>query len=172
MDDFFEVLIYLLFIGASVIGGIYKNYAKKKAEERKRQQMSEVVPHSDYKEQEVKSQPSMPKSIEDYLREQFEFEMETEEVSEANIEPEPDLKPEAPKKERVAAFEKTTDTLLSDNLQDKDFSISDEIDKHERNSDKLFAEIDDSHSPIFSDEEEFDAQKAVIYSEIMMRKYS
>lgn len=174
MDDIFEVLIYLLFIGASVIGGIYKNYAKKKEEERKRQRIQEAASQGNVADHdiEVKSAPSAPRTIEDFLREQFELEMEPEKPQkEIVVESEPEIKSEASEKEGVAAFENTTDTLLSDNLNDKDFSISNEIDKHEKQSKILLEEIDDSSSTIFSEDEEFDARKAVIYSEIMKRPH-
>lgn len=174
MDDIFEVLIYILFIGASVIGGIYKNYAKKKAEEQKRQGMQEAVSEQRIGEPNTKpeNRTSMPRSLEDFLRDQFEMEMETVEDSEIE-ENETHVKEpekEASAKEGVAAFENTTTSLFSDNMQDEGFSITNAINNQEE-SGIFMEEIGDESSGIFNDDEEFDAKKAIVYSEILKRPF-
>lgn len=175
MDDIFEVLIYVLFIGASVIGGIYKNYTKKKAEEQQRQAMQEVASEQSVDELNTKPEErsSMPRNLEDFLRDQFEMEMES--VENTEIEEEKPIvngpAQEASAKEGVAAFENTTAALFSDNLNDKNFSITEAINNQE-NSAISMEGIDDESSNIFNDDEGFDVKKAIVYSEILKRPYN
>lgn len=176
MDDIFEVLIYLFFIGASVIGGIYKNYAKKKEEEKKRRRMAESQTSNQEFVSEDTQEASVPRSLEDFLREQFEGEMEREEevVFSPPVQEVIEPRAEEPKLETLnegeAAFQITTDTLLSDNLNDSNFSITDLINAQEKNP--IYEnEISDSESADMGDLEEFDGAKAVIYSEILNRRH-
>lgn len=175
MEDFFDILIYLLLIGASVVGGIYKNYAKKKEEERRRRQMDEAQPaYVDSAPQQEKD-TAIPRSLEDFLKEQFEMEMDTE-PQETVLMPQPEVQVDTPEpveekletlNEGTAAFEETTKALFSDNFKDKDFSITDILSKQETNP-IYDQDISDNNITMIGDEE-FDGRKAIIYSEIMRK---
>lgn len=176
MEDIFEILIYILFIGASVIGGIYKNYVKKKEEEKRRQRMAETTHSTPEFGSEEAPTPTVTRTLEDFLREQFEVEMEPEVVEEYVPPVQEVSKPMPDEKlktlhEGTAAFKQTDNAILSDNLNDPNFSITDYINAQEKNP--IYEnEISDADTGALSDLDEFDGAKAVIYSEILNRRHS
>lgn len=180
MDDIFEVLIYVLLIGASVVGGIYKNYAKKKEEEERRQKQLQNSTRSNSEEQtfEPRQNSPMPTALEDFLKQQFETESEPlpieDEIESELINENTEHLDTVHKEEGIAAFKKTRETLLSDNLHDSGFSISKEIEK-QKNSANISEEEKNAYSISevgIKDENSFDLQQAVIYSEILKRPYA
>lgn len=182
MEDAFEFIIYLIFIVLSLVGGLYKNYTKKKAEERQRQQTpSQVDQQEEYTDvyndpfEEYDTEPKR-NPFEEFIRQQLEG-AETETVLEEPT-PQPYVETETQKpefsktqvasaKEGNAVFESTNKELISDELLKHDFSISEHLEKYnDEISDVIGAnEIKDENQLL----DEFDLKKAVIYSEIIRR---
>lgn len=177
MEDAFEILIYVVFIVISLIGGLYKNYAKKKEEQRKRQ--APTVQYDESDEYNTVPGPldepqTAPKRnpFEEFIRQQLEMnEPEPRVVKEFEVEDSTDLvnkaKIEASKKEGNAVFQSTAQEIISDNMNDPDFSITDyfatEISPISNSiKDGEISDVDDLMS-------NFDLKKAVVYSEIVNR---
>lgn len=174
MDDGIELFIYLAFLLLSLVGGIYKNINKKKEKERQRQQNS--IPNS---KTYPATPPPIPKPIkqntnpfEDFLKEKSDIEEEHPVVSFKDFitENKKSFKTKSEKErivrsEGLSAFESTTEALLSDNMYEDDFSITDEVNS--------ILEFDYNKSEISSATNDtlfdFDAKKAVIYAEILKR---
>lgn len=177
-EDLLDILPYAILILISIIGGVVKNLEKKKSEQQKRYEADS----RDYTFEDEKPQPEKrPLSpLEEFLRRQIEqvdsapengtqyIDTDDEDI----IPDETDRKQEIYEKsdtngavEGTAVFESTSDSMLSDNMNEPDFSISDEVrDMEVFNYDKE-EEIPEDESIL----EDFDPLKAVLYSEIISR---
>lgn len=197
MDDGIEILIYIFFILISVIGGIVKNVSKKKEEERKRNRRAETVQReTDSSLPPVGGPQTTVNPFEEFLRRQLEqFEEPVEEevldsvptVKSQPIDSIPTSKSQpidtvpsyinppveyTPLKselivEGVSAFESAENKSYTDNYFEKDFSLKSEIKDLEKFEYDAIAkgELTDIHEEMA----EFEALKAVIYSEIIKR---
>ena len=178
MEDYIEILIYLLFIVASVVGGLYKNYAKKK-EEKARQNRTQQPdlqnpPETPYGQ--THQEPTrVPTTLEEFLQQQFEQDIEIVEEQEefANepeaLEEEEEVLDSPVVKEGSAVFSSTSKSILSDNMKDVDFSITEALEQQE--SPIYGDEIKDENENINLDFNELELRKAIVYSEIINRKY-
>jgi ATPase subunit of ABC transporter with duplicated ATPase domains len=174
MEDILEIIIYLAIFLASIVGGLYKNYSKKKEDERRRQrQANQPQPQIAEEEDAMFEEPreTIPSSLEEFLQRQFEMDMSEPEKVEA--EPEADYEEaivsETQAKEGVAAFEATEQALLSDNMKEEGFSITKKLNERELASEGIGNAISDFD---YNQEiDDFELRKAVIYSEIINRKY-
>jgi hypothetical protein len=175
MDDFGEVLIYILFILVSIIVGIYKSSAKKKEEQQR--QMNKPVAQSAQNQntEQVPERSKFPTSIEEFIRQQLEMEQLTEPI-EDELEFDMDESQEGTvdkieKEEGIPVFNNTSETLLSDNMKDDGFTITSALEDQDIASSEI-SSFD--HDPAFTDgneEESFDLQAAVIHSIILDRPY-
>ena len=192
MDDGFEILIYILFIVVSILGGLYKNYAKRKEEEARRLKRQQAdgeytESQSSNREREFQSEfeersqqePQRPVTnpFEEFLRQQMEIIEEPvpeppEEVVLSESQ-ENKLNLDSVGIEGAAVFESTANELLSDNMQEQDFSITNSIESIESLGEVYnydYNKITDNEiSDIESVIEEFDGKKAIIYAEILKR---
>lgn len=173
MEDIFELIIYGLVLLASAVGGIYKNYANKKANERKKQREAnqpQSAPADPWAEDEPETAP--PTSFEEFIRRQLEDEPVVTPEKKAPLTVQEQKakvteKEHASQSEGIAAFESTSQTLISDDvyldkvIQSAEYSDPDEI------NDMAIYDTEASALPGFVDE--FDAKQAVIYSEILKR---
>ncbi|MBN1599890.1 MAG: hypothetical protein JW894_16460 [Bacteroidales bacterium] len=157
-NDFLDILIYAVFIIAGLAANAYRNYAKKKEEERRRQEqpteeeLPDAFPDLEYEYEEPKEIiPDEPEYYEEEVTEQPVQEYEQEIREEENIEVE----------EGNAVFESTSNQLLSDNIESVGDSIFDEIGQMENQI----------YSLVQEEPEAFNLRDAVIYSEILKRKY-
>jgi hypothetical protein len=175
MEDLFEVLIYIFFIAASLIGGLYKNYAKKKQEEAKVNRRRELSQQEAYEsptyEDEPPGNPTYTNPLEEFLKEQFDLEFDNEQKDKfPELEEEKVVEaPERLQPEGKAVFENPTQTLLSDNMKEEGFSITNAIEEMETEAMRI-----ENNNPIYDgpfDEQPFDLKKAIIYSEIINRPY-
>lgn len=172
--DGLQVFIYLIVIVASIIGGIVKNSAKKKEEEQRRTRQAEAQQRVNTEEPVPPQKSSNP--FEEFLRRQLEeFEDGSKEERDiVEIEEEP-VVPVVDEEyiEGNAVFSTTEEALLSDNMKEKDFSISDSL-KQANNEGEVYNfnynEIaEDEIADQIEKEVFFDARKALIYSEIFKR---
>lgn len=171
MGDRLEIFIYIAFVVLSLAGGLYKNYAKKKENERERQRKLDA---NQYKPSEIPVPPPRRSSnpFENFLREQFDL-MEEPKTSTVANEMSPPIINENPKTEQaqsiisegVPAFENTAQGLMSDNMPEEDFSLPEELKDMEEFNYNLSDEERSSMEESFI----FDAKYAVIYSEILRK---
>jgi hypothetical protein len=181
MDDSFELIIYIIFIALSLVGGLYKNYAKKKAEQSKRQSPPPAFDDTDIQDYNTEPQDEYKPSprinpFEEFIRQQLE---------ETKPEPKPIQKvveePKIPENkyqsasskldvilnEGNASFQNTAKELVSDNMFEPDFSISDPFAQESSPiTDMIFQEEIGNRKNAIDD---FDLKKAIIYSEIINR---
>jgi hypothetical protein len=196
MDDKINIYVYILFIAISIVGGLIKNYNKKKEEERQKARRLETAKNA--------PQDSMPpiggpvtttNPFEEFLRRQLEQFEEPEEEPLDNIptyrtKPIDSIPTEIsvpidtipatksipidtvtanfdPSKEGVSAFETSAHDFNAEKYFEKDFSLSSEIRDLEKFEYNAIDENDltDIHEVVA----DFDATKAIIYSEILMR---
>lgn len=165
MDDFLEILIYFLFILASILGSVYRSQQKKKEMERRKQMMPSS---SDEEPVQMDKDKKMPQDVFPPI---FDYEpeiVEEEELShDVYVEPETEEQPVEvsieSQVEGTAAFQSTDSELLSDDMQEEgeEFDLTKHLLK-EYNFEKTENE-DESQW-------DFDPVKAVIYSEILNRK--
>ncbi len=180
MDDYIEILIYVLFIAVSIIGGLYKNYAKKKEEQMRRTvaREREMQPEYPTPKASPSGRPTIPTTLEEFLAQHFDIETEEEEETPELVE----SKYEKPLKdlpldsietpEGTPAFETTRKTLLSDINNESDYSRKGMLES------QVMDELDEdfiktSEKELYNQKEEvfhFDAMQAVIYSEILKRQ--
>lgn len=171
MDIDFDTIIYIIILALSALGGIYKNYVKKKNAEREMQPASSSnqefeydspsASNSDYGAPEPQ-QTMTP--FEEFMRRQLDV---SNTVEETVHEPEEINERFDSDREGVAVFANTDNALLSDDTAKSTIEFSGGIqDIQEFNYDEIAnGEISD-HSEIIH---EFDIKKAVIYSEILKR---
>jgi len=172
MEDITELLIYIAFIVLSMIGGLYKNYAKRKAEEKKmmRREEDHVISDSHVPTQAEEKQVTNP--FEEMIRKGMEDFFE-EPVAEESIADESEIVGTEISKEGEAVFNVTEEELLSDNMREEGFSITDELAEKEK------SDVDSIKDTEYKYKEEelkemsimdnFDPVDAIIYSEIMQR---
>lgn len=181
MEDSFEIIIYIIFIALSLLGGLYKNYAKKKAEQQQRQSpppdIDEVDIHDYHTEPPEEYQPTPKRNpFEEFIRQQLEaaepepqpvsVEIEEPEISESKSQ-KANILLDSSTKEGAAVFKSTSEELVSDNMHEPDFSISDPfIDESSPITDMI---ADEEIAQVNKVRAEFDLKKAVIYSEILSR---
>ncbi|QQS52256.1 MAG: hypothetical protein IPM71_05840 [Bacteroidota bacterium] len=180
MEDYIEILIYVLFIAVSVIGGLYKNYAKKKEEQMRRTVVREREVEPEYSKPYASptERPIIPTTLEEFLAQHFDLETVEEEKEPESIEGNyKDRKQEIPldrveSTEGTAVFESTRETLLSDINNESDYSRKGMLQS------QVMEEIDEdfiktSEKALYDQKVEefhFDAKQAVIYSEILKRQ--
>lgn len=175
--DGLQIFIYLLVIIASIIGGIVKNSAKKKEEQQRRERQAEAKKRmaTEVQEPEPKSSSNpfeefLRRQLEEFEEEPFVDDVLVEEPSDTVVEPSAN-----PKKhiEGNAAFDSTDQALLSDNMKEEGFSISNSIEEIENEGEVYNFSYDniseDEITDVKDEEEFFNARKALIYSEIFKR---
>ncbi len=182
MEDRLEVIIYVAFILLSALGSIYKNYSKKKNEQAAKEKRNRVdyrnpppaSPMANPNPRKTVSPKPFPTSIEEFLKQQFEPE-EDELIEEPEIRDKIVSNEDKSKTfiEGDAAFETTNEELLSDNMKEKNFSITEMLKKRESvllENDEI---SDENGSESLAENQigEIDLKQAVIYSEIINRKY-
>jgi hypothetical protein len=194
MDDAIQILIYVLFIVVSIVGGIIKNNNKKKEEEAQRQKRR-TISNSDIPPTAMPPMSGPENTVnpfEEFLRRQLEQYEEPEEepidvipgyetpidVIPAHETPIDIILPEGKPieftpgksefyKEGVSVFDTTSKEFSYDSILAEDFSSHSEI------KDMEAFEYDEIKYGDLSELQEevadFDASKAVIYSEILKR---
>lgn len=190
MDDIVQVIFYIVIVLAGIAGPLIKNSKARKEQEaqraRRQQQMRHQEEQTSIEQEVVENQPSRPipktNPFEEFLRQQLEEFGEPEEhyATEEELVQKSEIEEEVPVdtvvSEGTAAFESTTDSMLSDNMSEEGFSISESVanvvDSSSDNdiynydySDLKESEISDKNTEV----ESFDAKKALIYSEIFKR---
>jgi hypothetical protein len=190
MDDKINILVYVLFIAISIIGGIIQNANKKKAEEARRQQQKSGPQKSPSTAMPPISGPrETTNPFEEFLRRQLEQLNNPEEHKPEEEEPvykplpveiKPERKPipstlnpidefspmdKNALKEGEAAFESTAREIFSDNIYEKEFTLSNEIKDLEAFDYNLISKGE----LIEVQEMDFDISKAIVYSEILKR---
>jgi hypothetical protein len=171
--DGLQIFIYLLVIVASIVGGIVKNSAKKKEEAQRRARQAEAKRRVATEDNEPKPKPSNP--FEEFLRRQLEEfeEVPVEEEEIVEVVSEPDVNTKEKYTEGNAVFNSTSNALLSDNMKEEGFSISNSLEELENEGEVYnfsYEEITEDEITDKKDEEEFfNARKALIYSEIFKR---
>jgi hypothetical protein len=188
MDDKINILVYVLFIAISIIGGIIQNANKKKAEEARRQQQKSGPQKSPSTAMPPISGPrETTNPFEEFLRRQLEKMEEPEEEKpvfksqpvEVKIERKPLVEKTSTLSpidefipmdknaliEGEAVFESTAREILSENIYQKDFTLSDEIKDQEAFDYNLISKGD----LIEVEEIDFDISKAIVYTEILKR---
>ncbi len=182
MEDRLEVIIYVAFILLSAFGSIYKSYSKKKAEQAAKEKRRQTLDYNTTATQQApipeirkeSTTKTFPSSLEEFLKQQFEMEEEVEESEVPKEIVSDKLKTKATESnEGKAVFESTSEELLSDDMNRKDFSITEML----KNREPVLLE-DEENSDINNCESgrkyqlcDFDLKQAVIYSEIINRKY-
>jgi hypothetical protein len=182
MDNNFDLIVYILFIVASIVGGIIQNNNKKKAEVKRQQRKAEFNP---YEEKQVtnmppESTPPIPTNpLEEFLRRTLE-EFQEPAYEEEKPVPTPAIEQMVPKAEikpeiidytaeGAEAFEATKNESFSKNIFDQNITLSSLIKDADRFEYTLPpTDNTDNENAL---EPEFDAREAVIYSEILKPKY-
>lgn len=164
MEDKLEYILYLILGLGALAANIYKNYDKRKREQKRKEMANnDEFPDIEPPQPRPQSHPVFP-DLETLLgipKEEPEAEVEFNE--EQIEEPEKVVVPSQVVKEGEAVFHKTEEELVTDNLlAEKDFSISEFVQRKEKES--LLETEDDEKSPF-----EFEPLQAVIYSEILKR---
>ena len=160
MDNKIEIILYLILGVGALIANVYRNYNKRKMDERKKAKMPSRTGNPTPQRQ----NPIFP-DLETLLGIPKE-EPKVDPWSEIDItEPEPVQNVQNVQNKIVeegeAVFEETEEELVSDNMfAEDDFRISDFV--HDTNNEEFAYEEKKSDF-------EFDPIKAVIYSEIMKR---
>ncbi|MBN2487115.1 MAG: hypothetical protein JXB34_14165 [Bacteroidales bacterium] len=183
MEDGLEILIYLAFLIISIIGGVIKNHNKKKEDERRRARQAENT-----RRETVAPMPPVGGPVEttnpfeEFLRRQLEQYEEPEEYFPGNIpeeqtaefEPAPTMqyKAEEPTTmdkafefEGAAAFESTSNAMIVDHINVADVHDNGEIKDLE--AFQYDAIEDDDITAMQEEIANFEASKAVVYSEIL-----
>jgi hypothetical protein len=177
MDDGLEIFVYLFFIIASIIGAVVKNSAKRKEEERRKAQRGAAARNNVPTYENTGEKKKAGSMLEEFIRQQLEeFEVPENRKPQEILVDEPALDSKEEKyikEEGNAVFDSTDAALLSDNMREENFSISDSISDLEKtgevynfNYNKI---AEDEISDVQKKEEFFDARKALIYSEIFKR---
>ncbi len=177
MEDSIEIIVYILAMLLGLGATAYRNYAKRKEMERRRTEATgekrpglddifDMEEQEDAYEEEAmytrdEEYTEEPSVYEDTQMEQQEGQTYTpfsvEELREKSPEPVSDIETRS---EGVAAFKTTQEALISDDMQDKSFEIPDIMTKGE-----IGKEVEEEEV------EEINWTDAIIYSEILKRKY-
>lgn len=179
MDNGLEIFVYLIVIVVSIIGAVVKNSAKRKEEEQRKAQRAAASRNTTTYEGTTTEKKKPASMLEEFIRQQLgDFEEpEFRRPQEVEVDkPVVNNKEERYVEEGNAVFDTTEAALLSDDMQEDDFSISDSINESEQlgeiynfNYNKI---AENEISDVQKKEEFFDARKALIYSEIFKRPES
>lgn len=164
-NDFLDILIYLVFIIGGLAANAYRNYVKRKEEQNRQTEtpdeeaeFPDLFPETIFGEREPK-----PIMTEEEMEEENEYDVQEEFI--VPEEPEAEITVESSGDRSViegnAVFESTNSQLLSDDMHNLGQSISDEIAM-------MGSSLEETPE---EEKEEFDLKRAVIYSEILNRKY-
>jgi hypothetical protein len=178
--DFLEIIIYVIIMVVGLAASAFRNYSKRK--EAQNHQPGEIIPEFP----EIDFRPVFDRQIpkpavtvfEEIFSADLEEEIQPEPVFEATSTIDTDSSIEEvisindknisdmPLTEGQAAFESTTQQLISDNISDLGVSLTD---LQPNNDDILKNEIGDLQE--IEEEEGINLEEAVIYSEILKQKY-
>ena len=169
MEDIFELLLYIVIAVISIAGGLYKNYAKKKAEGQRQQGWPQTNSSpSSFPEPFQENTPQYSNPFEEFIQEQLEGDVpESIEYYDETETTEPNDNGTY-ENEGTAVFENTERTILSDDFRNENFSISEELQKQEEEAFYNISEDEIADAPLdLSNKSEL--RKAIIYSEILKR---
>jgi len=157
-NGFLEIVIYIIIMVVGLAAGAFRNYNKRKEQQRLSQEMmpddqnTDVDPVFDYDEPVIER----PVIEELFGQEDEVIQQQPEEVTEKD----PAFKIDAGT-EGQAVFESTSDQIISDDYPEIGITDYEEISDYDYNS------IDDK----LKDPDAFNLKKAVIYAEILNPKY-
>lgn len=166
MDDFIEILVYIVFILLTIVGSVYRNQQKKKEFERKKNNIPGTAGTGSVEMEERIPGNNFP-PIFDFEPELIEEKVPQEILVETEVERSP-VEATVPESieseiEGASAFKSTESELLSDDLQEEgeDFDLTKHLEEEFKFEESAIEEESDF---------DFDPVKAVIYSEILNRR--
>ncbi len=182
MEDILQLLLYLVIVLAGIAGPLIKNNRARKEQEAQKARKQQQLDEGDIVIPETENVPPGPTSssnpFEEFLRQQLEeFQEPKEELISEETVTEPEQRQvlvDSVVSEGTSAFKSTADSLLSDNMEENGFSISESVSNIGDSENKIynynFSEIKDGEiSDKKIDKESFNLKKALIYSEILKR---